>query len=102
MTDTTVEQERITRRDLAEGRTDKVLTERTAMVSVDDVVGKGSTRADWDDVAPGHVAEDGMMEVPLGGFLVRGKGDSVVLIGTIRTFAEDVRREIHVRHLQLT
>jgi len=39
MTDTAVEQERITRRDLAEGRTDKVLTERTAMVSVDDVVG---------------------------------------------------------------
>src|SRR5262249_57104624 len=49
-------------------------------VSVDDVVGKGSDRADWDEVLPGHVADDGMMTVPLGGFLVRGIGDRIVLI----------------------
>src|SRR5688572_20500296 len=40
MSDTsTVDQDRVTRRDLAEGRVDKVLTDRTALVSVDDVVG---------------------------------------------------------------
>src|SRR3954452_2834139 len=49
-------------------------------VSVDDVVGKGSDRADWDEAAPGHVGDDGMMTVPMGGFLVRGLGDRVVLI----------------------
>jgi glyoxylase-like metal-dependent hydrolase (beta-lactamase superfamily II) len=49
-------------------------------VSVEDVVGKGSDRADWDEVLPGHVADDGMMTVPLGGFLVRGIGDRIVLI----------------------